>query len=275
MRLRDILWWGAALTAALFAGIFTFAFLRSNQIVKMPMRTVVVAAVEIPMRRSIGIQELKLLELPAYSVPKGAIESLEQVLGKMSATPIFAGETLITQQLVTPDIVTQQVSLSVPKGKIVTAVPTASQLVSNRLIRPGDHIDLLATFEMQVQRDLGTGAMAESIAIVQNQEVHAIVLPAANPTFTAVTNEGGIFKTADGDGQSVLLALTPQDALALRHVLDIGGKLDLALRSAQDETAVTTLKPVDQFYLAERFNIKLMRGKIEETGIVGTPIYAP
>src|SRR5690606_9901962 len=96
--------------------------------------------------------DLTTRHLPVDSVPVGAAITLDQVVGKMSSVDLFANEPILTQQLVTPDVVTQQVALSVPDGKIVLAVPTQSKLISNRLIRPGDFIDLMATFEVEVQK---------------------------------------------------------------------------------------------------------------------------
>ena len=70
--------------------------------------------------------------------------------------------------------------------------------------------------------------------------------------------EGGVFRTADQAGQSILLALDPQDALMLRHVLDVGGALDLALRPKGDATVIDT-ESVDQYYLIQRYHIDRVR----------------
>jgi hypothetical protein len=46
--------------------------------------------------------------------------------------------------------------------------------------------------------------------------------------------------------------------LTIRHILDVGGSLDLAVRAPTDDSVVD-IKPVDQFYLAERYGIDLNR----------------
>ena len=114
--------------------------------------------------------------MPVDTIPEGAATVVDQVLGKMSTVDMFAGEPVLMQQLVTPDIVTQQVALSIPQGKIVTAVPTESKLISNRLVRPGDTIDLLATTELEVIREQGSGPLAVSIAFCKIWKSHAIIL---------------------------------------------------------------------------------------------------
>ena len=268
MKSGGLLWWLGALVFAGLAGILTFSLLQQ----KVPSagknlntRPVVVAVVDIPFRRSISESEVAIRELPVESIPEGAATTLDQVVGKMSSVDLFANAPLLIQQMVTPDIVTQQVALSVPKGKIVMAVPTQSKLIANRLIRPGDQIDVLATFELEVMREQGGGPMPESVGLLQNLEVHAIILPLDQNADTTASTEGGIFHTGDKEGQSVLLAVDPQDALTIRHILDVGGELDLALRGPEDDT-ITDIEPVDQFYLADRYHIDLVR-----TGGNGSP----
>jgi hypothetical protein len=68
--------------------------------------------------------------------------------------------------------------------------------------------------------------------------------------------ESGVFRTADEKGQSVLLAIDLQDAMTIRHILDVGGSLDLALRPTGDESLPET-EVVDERYLADRYNIDL------------------
>lgn len=265
MKNSGFIWWVGALIFAGLAGVLTYNLLIQNvpnAETNVNTRPVVVAVVDVPFRRSIGEGEVAVRELPIESVPEGAATTLDQVIGKMSTVDIFANEPFLVQQLVTPEIVTQQVALTVPKGKIVTAVPTTSRLVSNRLVRPGDHIDLLATFEVEVMREQGGGPMPASVGLLQDLEVYAIILPVANVDDSTDAlkgrTEGGVFRTADKEGQSILLAIDTQDALAIRHILDVGGELDLAVRAPGDDS-IADVVAVDQFYLAERYNIDLSR----------------
>jgi pilus assembly protein CpaB len=271
MRFSGLIWWVGAIVLATLAGFLTYSMLSTAILVAKDSprangntRSVVVVKMDVPFRKSITEAELELRDLPADSVPEGAATTFDQVIGKMSTVDLAARQPVLTQHLVTPDIVTKQVALSVPKGKIVTAVPTKSELINNYLVRPGDRIDLLATFDVEVIREQGRGPMAESISLLQNLEVHAIILPVAKKSEASTgdgttQSEGGVFHTEDESGQSVLLAVDPQDALAIRHILDVGGLLDLALRGPDDES-IADVKVVDQFYLAERYQIELVRG---------------
>lgn len=265
MRFSSMFWWGSSFVLAAVAGLLTYGLLRqaapAAQAVTVESRTVVVATTHIPFRRSISADEVALREVPVAAAPEGAAISLEQVVGKMATIDLYANQPVLVQHLATPDVVTQQVALSVPRGKIVMVVPTQSQLISNRLLRAGDHIDLLGTFDMEVTRQEGSGPLPTSVALLQNLEVHAIILPVSAPSESADTlpaEEGGVFRTLDERGQSILLVLDPQDALTIRHLLTVGSVLDLGLRAPDDETVVTP-PVVDQFYLAQRYKIDLVR----------------
>jgi Flp pilus assembly protein CpaB len=269
MKNSGLLWWLGAFVLAALAGMLTYGLLTSA--VPTPaaagsrsdpnMAPVVVAAGTIPLRRSIGEGDVTVRNLPVDTIPAGAATTIEQVVGKMSTSDLVANEPLLTQNLVTPDVVTQQVALSVPQGKNVVVVPTLSKLISNRLVRPGDHVDLMATFEVEVQRGSSSGPLSSSVALMTGLEIHAIILPGTiseeGPTSLG-SQEGGVFRTADEKGQSILLALDPQDALVIQHVLNVGGILDLALRATKDDSIIDT-DPVDQFYLANRYRIDLNR----------------
>lgn len=267
MKNSGLLWWVGAFVLAALAGFLTYGLLTTTAPAAASGRTaentvpVIVAAQDIPFRRSIREEDLTTRNLPVDSVPQGAAVTLDQVVGKMSSVDLFANEPILTQQLVTPDVVTQQVALSVPEGKIVMAVPTSSRLIENKLMRPGDFIDLMATFELEIQRLGERKDMPETFTLLNNLEVHAIILPTTldeEAQQQATMQEGGVFHTPDEGGQSILLAIDLQDALSIRHILDVGGSLDLALRPKGDESVVET-DAVDQYYLADRYNIDLNR----------------
>jgi pilus assembly protein CpaB len=266
MKNSGMIWWIGAFVLAALAGILTYGLLTSSMPASVSAGSnqntiaVIVAANDIPFRRSISEEDLATIHLPVESVPTGAAITLDQVVGKMSTVDLFANEPILTQQLATPDVVTQQVALSVPDGKIVIAVPTESKLISNRLIRPGDFIDMMATFEVEIQKSGEKVTDPKTVSVLEGLEIHAIILPGTTVEEGAKgavdMQEGGVFRTPDDEGQSVLLAIDLQDAMTIRHILDVGGTLDLALRPAGDESLPTT-DVVDQRYLADRYNIDL------------------
>lgn len=262
MKRSSTIWWIAAIIFALLAGVITYQTLSTAmpataQVSEEGTQPVVVALSAIPFRRSISENEIVIRQYPAHVIPAGAAASIDQVVGKMSRRHISVGEVIVVSDLVTPDIVTRQLALSVPQGKVVMAVPIKSMLLSNRLVAPGDRIDLIGSFDLQVEGSNGA-VLAESIAALQNLEVHAIILPSAIVDVEGAPageeTEPGTFGGLDAEQQAVLLAVDIQDALVLRYILDFGGLLDLILRAPDDETLTQTL-PVDGNYLLNRYRI--------------------
>lgn len=283
MRRSGLLWWLGALALALAAGGLTFRVLtaavpRMAAAESEAMQGVVVAAVDIPARRTITAAELSIQNFPIAAVPEGAATTVEQVEGKMATVDLFAGAPIMLPQLTTPDIVTRDLALSIPDGRLIVAVPTRSSLIAARLVRPGDHVDLLVTFEITGGTGGGPSTTFVSVTLLQNLEVHAIILPGTQlpagggqglgglgggrgegeQAAGEEAPRGGVFSTTTVEEPSILLAVEPQDALTIRHVLDIGGVLDIALRGAGDAGLAVT-EPVDQPYLATRYQIRVNR----------------
>ncbi len=274
--MRGILWWSGVAIVALVAGFVTHRLLLpssqggSDSLLAGNVTEVVVALEDIPLCRTISGTQLEMRSLPSDAVPDGALTSLEEAVGLMSSVDVFAGETLLNQNITTPNEVTRRLALSIPKTKTVVPIPIDSQLIRTGLIRPGDSIDVASTFEIEIQRSSGTGAVPETVALLRNVEVHALIVPVQdiemnsaqdeNDSSEQSRNSGGMFRTSESNGQTIIVALDRDDAVTLQHVIDIGGRLGVLLHVPGNESVAETL-PVDALYLAERYNIPLVRGE--------------
>ena len=63
---------------------------------------------------------------------------------------------------------------------------------------------------------------------------------------------------SDVEPEAFLLALDPQDALVLKHIIDSGGIIDIVLR-APTATVRFELSPVMADYLRDRFELVITR----------------
>lgn len=268
--MRGILWWFGVTIVALSAGYLTHQVILPNgqgsdqSVLTRNATEVIVAVQDIPLRRTISGAELEVRTLPSDSVPDGALTSLDEAIGLMSSIDVFAGEALLSQNMTTPDEVTRRLALSIPETKTVVPIPIDSQLIRTGLIRPGDSIDVASTFEIEIQRSDGVGAVPETVALLRNIKVHALIVPVQDVKEAAVENQenerSGLFRTSESNGQTIIVALDRDDAVTLQHVIDIGGKLGVLLHVQGNESVAETL-PVDALYLAERYNIPLVRGE--------------
>lgn len=116
------------------------------------MRQVVVAAVEIPGRKAIAEADLVMRSVPVDPVNDQAFTGMEQVLGRIAAVPINAG------QLVTPNLLAsieegatfsildpgQEFDPSMPDLRAVSITVADDRAVGGTL-QPGQLVDLIAT----------------------------------------------------------------------------------------------------------------------------------
>ncbi|NOX64138.1 MAG: Flp pilus assembly protein CpaB [Chloroflexi bacterium] len=270
MRRTGLIWWFAAFILAIAAGALTYTTLtRTNPSfgggATGETKPVVVAVRDIPLRQSILKEDVIVKQFEPHLAPPDAAASIDQVIGKMATSNIYEGEPLLLPQLVTPNIVTQQLALSVPEGKVVVAVPLNSILIANRLVQPGDRVDILATVYVNVNTESGLRNEPSTVLALQGEEVHAIILPGLGSSDKDKTDKneaptvgsGGSFSSATAS-QSILFALDVQDALLVRHILDAGGNLDIALRAPEDDSLQDTI-PVDEQFLIDRYQIDTNR----------------
>jgi Flp pilus assembly protein CpaB len=119
------------------------------------MRQVVVAALDIPGRKAIAEDDLVMRSVPVDPVNETAFTGMEQVLGRVAAVPINAG------QLVTPNLLAsseegatfsildpgQEFDPSMPDLRAVSITVTDDRAVGGTL-QPGQLVDLIATLNV-------------------------------------------------------------------------------------------------------------------------------
>lgn len=274
--MRKFIFWSAVVLLALFIGGLTYAFLRSSfadqiqaQIESENVQPIVVAARDIPLRRTIIESDLVLKEVSLGAVPEGAATSIDDVVGMMATENVFNGETILMQQLAVTGEVLQQIALTIPDNRVLVSIPLESQLIRTGLIKPGDHVDLFGTFVADdvMREKLGdTSSIVasaqnahETIAVLQDLEIHAIIIEASAVEATAAQQDG-VFVASQENEQSILVALEHQDSVVVKYLSDTTGLLDIALRSPNDNQ-LADVTNVDLFYLADRYGIELVRGE--------------
>ena len=114
----------------------------------IPKSYVVVAKTDIPANVAISGDDLAQQELPTELAPPGAIAAPEIAVGKYSTTTIYKGEIIVAPLLAD----NQRVNLlaaQIPDGKVAMAVTVNDTLNSLGVLRPGDHVDIILTLNLQ------------------------------------------------------------------------------------------------------------------------------
>ena len=172
----------------------------------------------------ISSEDLLLKDFPLDLVPVAAITETLVLENQIAATAIGQGETISPRQLAGESAV--QVSQQAPPGKVIFAYPVADLLTSSNIVYDGDRIDLLIT--MPISETTTGVSPSATFFTLQNIEVFRVLREAAPPA-----EEGQPAQA--GPATALLLSLSPEDAVIIKHVKDSGGVIDFVLRSIADD----------------------------------------
>ena len=250
-RRRGCLWFAAGLLLALMAGLAAFVTLQraasmARPTVEEPPRIrVVVAARDIELHTLLQETDLAFRDVPPELAPTDAVLDLKDALGKLTTVDIARDEIIIGRRLIAPDYVGPRAAFVVDPAKVIVAFPTHDLLGSLDIIRPGDHVDIMLSFDFSKGvPDVFTGM--NTFTVLQDVQIAAVIRgPGSDPQQAA----------GRGPIQAVLLALDPQDALTLKYFRDAGAAPDFALRSPAASGPFDVV-PVDGELVLKRFQIR-------------------
>ena len=273
-RLRGCLWLTAGLVVALLAGVVAFvtisrataqrqAPVEGEQAPSGPTVQVVVAARAVTVRSALGLDDLATKEMPVEAVPEGAVAGIEDAQGKVTLVDLYPGEVILSQRLVDPNTITGdgRYALILAEEQVLMAFPAKDLMSQSRVLKPGDQVDLLFSLDMPTNRvGAVTGAPAPgSQGVDQEKEEQFTFNLLQNVTIAAVVAEPG-GDAAGGAPFSLLLTISPQDALVLKYVQDAGGIVDIVLRAPGVDRPFE-VEPVDVDYVLNRYQIPIEAGR--------------
>ena len=181
---------------------------------------VVAAAADIGFGETLTIDKLKLIAVPANSLPKGHFARIEQVMqppGHTALRPIAANELITAPALAAGATRLSTAPLLGPTMRALS-VPVDDVSGVSGLIAPGDRVDVLMTRQPEE-------AMAHAELIAQNIRV------------LAVGADMNIAREKPGAAKSVTLELTPAQTQKLTLALATG-TIGLALRHFDDDDRI-------------------------------------
>lgn len=238
MRLNRKQAFGIAAIIAVAVAVLVYYLLSSSaksqhQAEQPQMVGVVIATTTIPAYAKItpGMVEIKSVAVSA--APTNALASAEQAVGKLVQYEIPKGQALVRDDVVKADAA-QGLTFVIPKGR--RAVTVALDPISGvgGFVYPGDHVDILATFE----RD----NMSSTRVILQNTEVLAMNEHTIRPKAAkSGDTDSGTGQTKESPAveqvKSATLAVTPEEAQRL--ILAVSeGSIHMILRSREDINGV-------------------------------------
>lgn len=243
----------------------------------VPTGAVLVAKQDIPVATILTSDMVQMAQVPLAAKTTGALTDDSQAVGKMTTVALGKGQQLLATLLTEApaDAGNGTFAGKVPVGMRAISVVYDEVIGSGALVQPGDHVDVLAFFELSVKDfslkssgDASSSGNASdssnsydykqyvSTYIVQNVEVLAVSqavasgqlgtesqnaapTPTPNPSVTPDPN-ANLTPVARPDAKSVTLAVTPEQAerllLASQTVKNESGSLRLAMRAPGDTT---------------------------------------
>lgn len=174
-----------------------------------------VAIKDLKHAQKISAENVKLDRWPKSRVPEGALVSLDQIEQKFTNQVIFAGEPILDRKLADSR---DSFSTTIPPGFRTFDIPGGT---SSGYIKPGDHVDILGTFQLGSRH-----SVPESRTVMRNVKVHGI-----NGITTRDSEE---INAAKNTTFQLLVKESQLETLTLANTL-ADGKLRLNLRPFGEE----------------------------------------
>jgi pilus assembly protein CpaB len=241
---------------------------------------VVVAARDLALGDLLRVEDLRLVAYPVEIIPRNAIRNLENVVGRFTKVPLVFGEMVLDHHLADPTNVSGDLAFIIGDETVLMAFPAGDLMSSLNVLRRGDIVDLLVTSteEVRVVDETGRQLTDEegenlfesrtvTFSAMQRIEITAMIVDiiqsqqggqATGQVIDGVAQPAPTPVPAQVVVRAYLLALSPQDALVVKHLLDTGAIVDLVLRSPTS-TQVFELDPVLQEYITDKYQLEVLR----------------
>jgi pilus assembly protein CpaB len=249
-------WIGAGAILALLAGVMAFyAIMRgaSSQVAapapESPKVKVVVASRAMGARELIQSGDVETRSAPVDIVPESALRSTDEAVGWLTVAPLAPGQMVLSTQLISPTIKGNSAAFAMDKTKVAMAFPADDLMSRNNLLQAGDRVDLL--FSLAVQSPDGTKGELTTFSALQNLEIAALVR--SSDLESQAKAQAGV---TGAQPLAIVFALTPQDALVLKYLKDMGGTVDIVLR-APDAKEQFAVQPIQMSYLTDRYQLRI------------------
>lgn len=263
MKRRNWLWFVASALLAVLAGVLAMVLLggQADEPVAVEKQAVVVARNPIAVNDVIRVDNVTLMERD--DIPSGAAVEVTDVENAVALRNIAQGEVILMQDIYLPGDSVEDIL----EDKVAVALPANDILSKWGAVLPGDHVDVLFTLDLILEmpmypQDIRTVEELELYAVECDQSMdHASVLALQNLEVLRIVEEPAPEGEQDPENpvprnRALILKAEPQDAVVLKYLLDVVGRVSLAKRSPENE-ALFNVQPVNINYLMLRYGVVL------------------
>ncbi len=207
---------------------------------EVDMQNVVVAREAVAAGAAIDERAIQRISVPRKYRQPQTFATTEEVAGRVAVVPIAAGAQIVGGMLA--DAGAEALSFEVPRGRRAVAITVTDDTGVGGLIRPGNFVDIIGTFEFgrpianQNGRITYAEEKTEVRTMMQNVFVVAVNKELRRERIQEETSGGGGTQSTRSL-RTVTLLVDPQRVQELVLAQQVGD-LTLSLRSSLDDTAV-------------------------------------
>jgi Flp pilus assembly protein CpaB len=264
-------------------GVFTMGRIVRQSLAPLPPPTpkpaitvqAVVTTHDVALGGVLRSDDIKLVDVPVELAPPGVISDPEQVIGRITKVQLVAGEMVMDHNLADPSNVNGDLGFVIGDNQVLMAFPAEDLMSTVGVLQRGDLVDILVSLPWRIpQATPVPGSETEqqfqsltdliTYDAFQRLEITAMVVEVQQEQ----QQRGAVPEVPTGGTpqpqptpqpsevtvRAYLLALTPQDALTLKHLKDADGVFDFVLR-APTSTQLFELQPVTSDYLIDRYEL--------------------
>jgi pilus assembly protein CpaB len=189
---------------------------------------VYVAARSMPPKYKITESDIKQVKVSREYLNSKAVLNKADIVGRRLNESVIEGEQILKDRLV--DNGKTNLAYRVPEGKRAVSININDQINVSNLVRPGDFVDIIASFDKEEVEEASGKVIYPRITktVIQNIEILAI---GQDQTITE--------EKIKEPPKTVTLAVTPQEAEKLVYASEYA-VLRLALRPVEDEMNINT-----------------------------------
>ena len=269
------------------AGIYAVYQILTTSLTPAPVPTpvphiteqIVITVRDIAMGEVLETNDLDFAAVPIEIIPRDAKTDIEEVAGRITKIPLVSGEIILGHHLADPTNVSHDVAFILDDDVVLMAFPAKDLMSDLNVLQRGDLVDILVSFEEQIEpaetdpealiipgdEEEGPTTKLYTFDAMQAIEITAIIADIkyedeGRSSILSTDQEGDPAlqptpQPSDVNVKAYLLAVSPQDALVLKHLIDAGGIFDIVLR-APTNTLLFELDTITLEYIVDKYDLE-------------------
>ena len=222
MRVTLVLLVALAAGGGLAYGTYRYMQKVPVKTISLPTKAVVVAATDLELGAELRPDDLRVIEWPANSLPAGAFERPDDVIGRGLIMPVIQNEPILPMKLASKEA-GAGLPIVIPEGMRAVSVRVNEVIGVAGYVLPGTRVDVVATASAAEQKD------PTSKVVLTNVQVLA----------AGTKMEQDVEKGKPMPVSVVTLLVDPEQSERLT-LASTEGKIQLALRNPLDKSAPPT-----------------------------------